>query len=514
MPVNPMIGASGGNTGFFDSSSIGLRQDLGNYSPETQNTITSEERKRRIANMLLQRGMQPRQGQMTGRFFTPPSKWEQGSDLAQAALGVYMNYKANENEETAIKDERDRANKLNEKITNVIMGMSPAQEATLAQPSQEQFISGGGVDDFEPTMTQPIAGTPAVPAKLQPPTQRLQGLNQLMADPSSDIPSVQRRIEQERKTLTDAITRESDRAAANVHSVDLGDKVAIYQNGQLLRYEPKGSAPQQEHGISSVDLGDRVKMYMNGKFTGDEMKGAPPTNKNTSHIQEINDGGTIKKFNIVTGPDGKVISTEKLGDTGKFADVPKGTVGEQTLDKKFAADYEIFSAGGGFSGVQKNLDSLAPVLQKLAKQDNLTGPFLNLVPDAMMPFISQDARAALNDVQSVVQQTLRQILGGQFAQKEGEQLIRRAYDPAAEEGTNLERTKRLFDQILVAAKAKQSAMEYWESHGGTLRGWKGSEWKITDFDVEDDEAGPGVISKVKIREMIERKEAEARKGKP
>jgi len=50
-------------------------------------------------------------------------------------------------------------------------------------------------------------------------------------------------------------------------------------------------------------------------------------------------------------------------------------------------------------------------------------------------------------VARVSQKELRQILGGQFAAKEGEQLIKRAFNPGQDEGENVLRVESLLRQL-------------------------------------------------------------------
>ena len=71
----------------------------------------------------------------------------------------------------------------------------------------------------------------------------------------------------------------------------------------------------------------------------------------------------------------------------------------------------------------------------------------------------------------MIQGNLRQVLGGQFASKEGEQLLNRAFNIAQPGADNLKRLKSLQTQIEEAAAVKVAAGEYFEEFG-TLKGFK------------------------------------------
>jgi hypothetical protein len=75
-------------------------------------------------------------------------------------------------------------------------------------------------------------------------------------------------------------------------------------------------------------------------------------------------------------------------------------------------------------------------------------------------------------VRDVTQRSLREILGGQFAMKEGEQLLANAYDRTAKEGTNLKFVQALRATIEEAAQIKAAQSEYFAKNG-TLAGFRG-----------------------------------------
>ena len=72
----------------------------------------------------------------------------------------------------------------------------------------------------------------------------------------------------------------------------------------------------------------------------------------------------------------------------------------------------------------------------------------------------------------VVQQSLRETLGGQFAQKEGEALIQRAYDEALPPEMNAARLRALFTQLQSIAESKQAMYDHVKERG-TLEGYQG-----------------------------------------
>jgi len=162
--------------------------------------------------------------------------------------------------------------------------------------------------------------------------------------------------------------------------------------------------------------------------------------------------------------------------------------GQDTVDREWAKDNADFMTKD-FAEIEKNINGIQGVINILTDSEkNSTGwgSFAVLPPTVrrMIPSGAAERSVDLqNRVEQVVQQNLRQVLGGQFAQLEGAQLIKRAYDPQATEEENIERLTALQESIMAAAKAKKAQAEYFNENG-TLAGYKGAMnvWVEPDFD--------------------------------
>jgi hypothetical protein len=163
---------------------------------------------------------------------------------------------------------------------------------------------------------------------------------------------------------------------------------------------------------------------------------------------------------------------------------PKQTAGQNEADKEFAKEYVAFKASGGYADIEKSLSQLAQASLALAKDDSLTGPIRGMYPDWVRSITNAPAVATKEKVQEVAQRNLRLVLGAAFTAKEGEQLISRVYNDRLPAEENKRRVDALMLQIQEAAKAKQSAAEYFEKNG-TLTGWAGRLPKFDDFMPKD-----------------------------
>jgi hypothetical protein len=174
-------------------------------------------------------------------------------------------------------------------------------------------------------------------------------------------------------------------------------------------------------------------------------------------------------------------------DTGPSTRAP--TKGQDALDEAFAKDYAQWRTIGQ-ADATKQLNALGGAKERL-KDEQLTGPWIGMAPDRLLNFLNPDAVDIRDTVQEVAQRSLREVLGAQFAEKEGEKLIARAYNQALPEKINRRRVGALLKQIQSAAEQKESAARYFEANG-TLKGWEGKLWSMDDFNPEagDDEDAP------------------------
>lgn len=159
----------------------------------------------------------------------------------------------------------------------------------------------------------------------------------------------------------------------------------------------------------------------------------------------------------------------------------KGPVGADAADRAYAKDYIDFIQNGA-PNAAKSIQDLKEARGKLrGGSDTLTGPVVGWVPKKARDMFVPDSGNIQDMVEYTVQQSLRPILGAQFTQQEGENLIRRVYNPLQEESVNARRLDRLIDLTERAYNEKRKAANYFSKYG-TLKGYKGrTAWSIQEF---------------------------------
>jgi hypothetical protein len=193
------------------------------------------------------------------------------------------------------------------------------------------------------------------------------------------------------------------------------------------------------------------------------------------------------------GPDGQPMTYEQ------YLQKKKGPTAAQTaVDQAFGKDYADWNAGGGYSAVQKTQKQLEEQITRLGKSDDISGPWIGALSDVSSGGGFTGALAGWGQrsfypesidtrqqIEEAIQTNLRRVLGSQYTEKEGENLLRRTFDPGLDEGVNMRRAEQVLKQLDSMAQAKDEAAKYYEQNG-TLVGWNGSLARSqSDINIQD-----------------------------
>jgi hypothetical protein len=190
-------------------------------------------------------------------------------------------------------------------------------------------------------------------------------------------------------------------------------------------------------------------------------------------------------------------SKKKTKGEGDGIGIGKLTPAQKAVDTKFSKEYTDFVSAGGSTTITKNLQMLDDAIKIIETEPDgsTSGKLVGLSDKAGTISYSHPKAAEAKDlIGGVAQSNLRAVLGGQFAAREGEQLLARAYNTAQPKKDNLNRLKALRKQIQDAADAKINASQYYEENG-TLKGFKGNYSVTPDLGAKDNNDPLGLRKK-------------------
>jgi hypothetical protein len=162
------------------------------------------------------------------------------------------------------------------------------------------------------------------------------------------------------------------------------------------------------------------------------------------------------------------------------------TAAELSTDEDFGKFYSEYTTKGRGATNIANLERLddAEQLLKIADQNGvaLSGVTAGMISGypTLESYLNPKGLIARERVEAVIQQSLRATLGAQFGEREGEQFIRRGYNPSLPPSENLERLIDLRASIQQLVESEQEAVKYYEENK-TLRGYKGKMYNMDSF---------------------------------
>ena len=147
---------------------------------------------------------------------------------------------------------------------------------------------------------------------------------------------------------------------------------------------------------------------------------------------------------------------------------------------------------GGRQTSQENIGKFGQIIQDLEQGQLDTRTLSEFVPfggDWWRSALNPTGQQGLDNVRGVIFQGLRDTLGAQFTEKEGERLVNAAYNPKLNEEQNIARLKPALARMKATFQAKEALTKH-IMDGGDIREYKGK----TPMDVYksfDGQAGSG-----------------------
>lgn len=252
---------------------------------------------------------------------------------------------------------------------------------------------------------------------------------------------------------------------------------AIQARGQerRARKDAQAKANVTASYLETMGKPDLAKLVRDGG-----MSGAEAIKVATSGGKEFKD---IERYKLAQSQGYEGTYLEFEADLAKIEQTGKVPAGLEAMNKKFGEEYlDIDLVGLGEA--RNRAAKIKTVLDKLEAGEQLTGPLLGVIGEFGRSVFAPTSQQAKDLVESVVQTSLREILGGQFAQQEGKELIKRSYNINLPPEQNAARLRALFAQLDAAAQAKAGMAEYFKENNFSLAGYEGSRYTPSRADLE------------------------------
>lgn len=173
---------------------IGNPQDIlttpygysGQVAPETAVNLQNLNRRRLIANMLMQQGMQPQQGQMVGRFYVPAGLARGFAGLGSTLAGALLAGDIDKKSSKAVEDDEQMVKRAIAEAMASQQGQSEPPPQPQPAPMPEQPFTGqvGATPMPEPGVQSAQPPIPATPPQSQAGIEGMAGLDMANVQPA------------------------------------------------------------------------------------------------------------------------------------------------------------------------------------------------------------------------------------------------------------------------------------------------------------------------------------------
>ena len=181
---------------------------------------------------------------------------------------------------------------------------------------------------------------------------------------------------------------------------------------------------------------------------------------------------------------------------------PKFTPAQEEFDKAKGKQLAEFTSKN--DKISSDLARLKSVQAKLDPSDGktLTGPSVGSQPDFIRKIINPDSFAAQQDVESVTQGQIKQVLDAQFGQREAAMILERAFDPTLPESVNQRKVQILIEEIESIQNQKQEEFDHFSKYG-SLVNYKPKFRSASDIQQRLDAVNVETVKQMSREEKIE-----------
>ena len=255
-------------------------------------------------------------------------------------------------------------------------------------------------------------------------------------------------------------TRGNSHAETMINAQKVKDAQAMRSSNKSMDFLIKNN-PEMASKLMALPPGQRDKFMQlalaqsAGLQSGDESAFAEKVRMYKSANPGVTDAEAI---DWAKGGSGTNIDIDMGGGAGPF---------EEKLGEK-AAEW----MGGRRITSGQNRAEAGIVIDRLEQAvkngENITGDWSSYLPDSARNLFGAEGLELQQDVERIVQQSLKETLGAQFAQKEAEQLFARTWNPKASPEVNLRRVRRLMDELDAYAANMDGLTEGMISSNGNI----------------------------------------------
>jgi hypothetical protein len=144
---------------------------------------------------------------------------------------------------------------------------------------------------------------------------------------------------------------------------------------------------------------------------------------------------------------------------------------QEAMDTEAGKSFATYNPNIAKTNITKLERAINQIENAIATGENIAGTAKSYLPEIMQNALNKGGKALQEAVESVIQLNLRQTLGAQFTQKEGELFMKRGYNTQGTDKENLNKIRLLLKEIKASADLEAKRYQYGTTHG-TMQGFQ------------------------------------------
>lgn len=161
----------------------------------------------------------------------------------------------------------------------------------------------------------------------------------------------------------------------------------------------------------------------------------------------------------------------KIEETNQKTSGAASSPGQKAFDVEAGKDLSAYIAGGGAATAKKGIEGLESVIKSLEANPNLTGSWVNALPEVARSKVAHDALATEQQAHQALMGDLKHVFGGNLSDSEREVFFKSTYNPLLPAKDNLIKLKGALSEMKQKAASKEQAYQQFKRSGGSLSGF-------------------------------------------
>lgn len=173
-------------------------------------------------------------------------------------------------------------------------------------------------------------------------------------------------------------------------------------------------------------------------------------------------------------PEDKMAAITTINESKASRVSVNNSSGSKEADKKVAVQALEWIGGKEADSVNK-IDTLNSSIHTLRTTPGITGKgagITSALGETAQNLFTPQMKQTRQEIESVIQGTLKETLGAQFAKVEGEMLLERAFNPFLEPEVNARRAEKVKKVLEIAVEQKGELYNYFFENGQSISGFK------------------------------------------